>query len=319
MSISVLVGQHLTAGELPLLSIGPVRLWIGGVYALIFAVFYGASPRHRSGSTAWVPILPDLRKCVPAPPSSLFYCGLLYLRCLADRLRVRDQGCWDTLFVFSSSIVIGVSVVGFGYYVGKWLDGGLYWWWFIITVWVMVMAIVFSARYFQGNGKTMRVIEPELRRIGFATNTSLVVVPISTFRRCGKMLDIMCPSCEKAYRLPEHRGKHVRCQQCGLTFVAEPSDTNEEPLLLTNSPFQSTGLRWICGHPLRRQFRASHPLLARGLPTKIDYEIRGDDMQFVEITLDPGECVIAKPARLMCHDGRYRDANGFRESIQTWQ
>lgn len=41
------------------------------------------------------------------------------------------------------------------------------------------------------------------------------------------------------------------------------------------------------------------PTPRRGLADEIDYEIFGDDMQFVEITLDPGEVVVAEAGAMM--------------------
>lgn len=110
------------------------------------------------------------------------------------------------------------------------------------------------------------------------------------------MLDISCPSCEKAYRVaPEHRGKHVRCQQCGLTFVAEPTDANSEPLVLGGGSSD----RQSDGYAETHYSAPGEGTRAPRVSDEIDYEIRGDDMQFVEITLDPGECVIAEAGAMM--------------------
>jgi hypothetical protein len=38
----------------------------------------------------------------------------------------------------------------------------LYYWWGVISVWVVVLAIIFTARYLHGGWKTKRVIEPDL-------------------------------------------------------------------------------------------------------------------------------------------------------------
>ena len=41
----------------------------------------------------------------------------------------------------------------------------------------------------------------------------------------------------------------------------------------------------------------------------IDYEIFGSEMQFAEVTLDPGEMVIAEAGRDDVHDPRHQDGN----------
>ena len=43
----------------------------------------------------------------------------------------------------------------------------------------------------------------------------------------------------------------------------------------------------------------------------IDYKIYGDDMQFVEVELDPGETVIAEAGGLMMMEDGYRYGNHF--------
>ncbi len=124
------------------------------------------------------------------------------------------------------------------------------------------------------------------------------------------MIDVMCPSCEKHYRVaPEHVGKQVRCQQCGMTFVAESINYDEPPLLLGEDGEVSAGT-----HSTGRKSDGFAPTQYAGgnssapfqnstgrsrVSDEIDYEIRGDDMQFVEVTLDPGETVIAEAGAMM--------------------
>ena len=44
---------------------------------------------------------------------------------------------------------------------------------------------------------------------------------------------------------------------------------------------------------------------------EIDYKIYGDDMQFVEVELDPGETVIAEAGSLMMMEDRNSNGNDF--------
>lgn len=89
------------------------------------------------------------------------------------------------------------------------------------------------------------------------------------------METIVCPACQAQYRLPaEHVGKQVRCQTCQQVFVAQLRQPLDLPPVVP-----------LAGGP-----RMAH---------EIDYEIFGDDMQYVEITLDPREAVIAEAGAMM--------------------
>lgn len=94
------------------------------------------------------------------------------------------------------------------------------------------------------------------------------------------MAIVQCKSCGKQYRLtPEMAGKRIRCQACGNVFPTPD-------LLLDDTPVASQALP---------------PKVLGGTRTadEIDYEIFGDDLQYCEITLDPGETVIAEAGAMM--------------------
>ncbi len=89
------------------------------------------------------------------------------------------------------------------------------------------------------------------------------------------METISCPSCFAQYRIaPENSGKQVRCQKCGDIFTAASPQTLEPPMLAELSS-------------------------SAKVSDEIDYQIFGDDMQYAEITLDPGEAVIAEAGAMM--------------------
>src|SRR5205823_1083985 len=73
----------------------------------------------------------------------------------------------------------------------------------------------------------------------------------------------------------------VRCQSCGHTFLVHQEATPVVGLEIIDEPVkvsgQSTG----------------------GKSDVIDYEIFGSEMQFAEVTLDPGEMVIAEAGAMM--------------------
>jgi uncharacterized protein (TIGR00266 family) len=95
------------------------------------------------------------------------------------------------------------------------------------------------------------------------------------------MTNITCPACGRQYAFnPQMAGRQVRCQSCQHAFLVQ-------------SPAGSEGLEIIDG-----------PVAAAGRSggkraDVIDYEVFGNEMQFCEITLDPGEMVIAEAGSMM--------------------
>ncbi len=136
------------------------------------------------------------------------------------------------------------------------------------------------------------------------------------------MIEIICPSCSKAYRVaPEHVGKQVRCQNCGVTFAADAApqlfDTDNDRFLsptsdqphstvqpvyrsdnsVANAGPTSNPSQTITSNAAPRVYVA--PQGKRGNADEIDYAIHGDDTQYVEVGLDPGETVIAEAGSMM--------------------
>lgn len=101
------------------------------------------------------------------------------------------------------------------------------------------------------------------------------------------MPEIVCPNCSTKYSIEtENFGKTVRCQACGTTFqaggVIEPAVVDRNGVTSNSQP---------------RVYVA--PPGKRGSADEIDYAIHGDDTQFVEVGLDPGETVIAESGAMM--------------------
>ena len=96
------------------------------------------------------------------------------------------------------------------------------------------------------------------------------------------MTNISCPACGKQYAYsPQLSGKNVRCQSCGHTFLVRPDANNGGGLEIIDAPVAVSG---------RSGGQRSDV---------IDYEIFGHEMQFAEVTLDPGEMVIAEAGSMM--------------------
>ena len=96
------------------------------------------------------------------------------------------------------------------------------------------------------------------------------------------MTNISCPACGKEYAFsPQLSGKNVRCQSCGHTFLVRPDGDGGGGLEIIDAPVAVSGTS------------------GGKRADVIDYEIFGSEMQFAEITLDPGEMVIAEAGAMM--------------------
>ena len=83
---------------------------------------------------------------------------------------------------------------------------------------------------------------------------------------------VSCTACGKQYEVADqHLGRRVRCKTCGTEFAAEAAQP--EALFVDE--------------------------VSSRVADEIDYEIFGDDLQFVEVTLDPDEQVIAEAGAMM--------------------
>jgi predicted Zn finger-like uncharacterized protein len=116
------------------------------------------------------------------------------------------------------------------------------------------------------------------------------------------MIEINCPQCQAAYRIDEqHLGKMVRCKTCGNAFaasdnsVAKPRDAGGYNAIPAGPNTQTSNMP-TANAPARTH---TSPTGKRGVADEIDYAIHGDDTQYVEVGLDPGETVIAEAGSMM--------------------
>jgi uncharacterized protein (TIGR00266 family) len=116
------------------------------------------------------------------------------------------------------------------------------------------------------------------------------------------MSTIACPGCKKEYDYtPQLFGKNVRCQACGHVFAVRAD------------PNLGAGLE-IIDEPMRTGGQSSGKR-----SDVIDYEIFGSEMQFAEITLDPGEMVIAEAGSMMYMTSGIRMETVFGDPSQQDQ
>jgi MATE family multidrug resistance protein len=165
IAVGVLVGKYLVQSELATAQrVVQAALTIGVIYSGVFAVLYGLFPDQVMNVYA-IGNDPVRFEAIKPELKPLLYFIAAY--CVFDSFQVIFsgvlKGAGDTLFVLLGHAIAGFGTVGLAI-VGQKLFGwdGLYYWWGVISVWVVVLAIIFTARYLHGGWKSKRVIEPDL-------------------------------------------------------------------------------------------------------------------------------------------------------------
>ena len=137
-------------------------LLIGIAYSMIFVVLYGGFPDWimqvyalDTDTERFAAMRPVLK------PLLYFIAGYCVFDAFQTVFVGALKGAGDTRFVLGGHIVAGATTVIGGILVNRWsgLDG-LYYWWSVISVWVVMLAVIFTLRYLQGGWQTKRVIEP---------------------------------------------------------------------------------------------------------------------------------------------------------------
>lgn len=165
IAVGVLVGKYLVQGQTATAKrMVFAGLIIGMTYASFFVVFYGGFPDIAmnvysvgTDSARFDEMRPTLRP--------LLYFIAAY--CIFDAVQTvfvgALKGAGDTFFVLGGHTFAGGFAVSMGVLVSYWFNiGGLYYWWSVISVWVILLSIVFTARYLHGGWQYKRVIEPQL-------------------------------------------------------------------------------------------------------------------------------------------------------------
>lgn len=122
---------------------------------------------------------------------------------------------------------------------------------------------------------------------------------------------ISCPNCRKQYTFrAELVGRTVKCQGCGSPFVVEDPDAGITLEPLPSRPEPTPAFPGInasgggygpqSGYSAQGAYGAQGGSRSGGTRADvIDYAIHGGEMQYCDITLDPGEMVIAEAGSMM--------------------
>ncbi|MEN6448939.1 MAG: MATE family efflux transporter [Thermoguttaceae bacterium] len=164
VALSTMVGQQLGRNRPDLASRATwTSLWLAGAYMGAMALVYLLLPD--------VLLMGHALRTPPAEFAQLRSTTVVLLRfvaayCLFDSMNVvfsgALKGAGDTRFVMAVSLLFMPAPLLAALAGMRFWHGGLLWCWSVITVWVLTMAFIYTARFLQGRWQQMRVIEPEL-------------------------------------------------------------------------------------------------------------------------------------------------------------
>lgn len=164
IGVSTLVGQYLGDNRDDLAA---RATWTGLTFALGFSVPFAAAywfvPDwfiyfHERGASATE--FAEVRNL------TIILLRFVAIYCLFDATQLTFvsalKGAGDTRFVLFVAVLLTTLSILFGQLVERYLQWGVYGWWYVMTGWICAMAIAYGLRFVHGGWRTMRVIEPEL-------------------------------------------------------------------------------------------------------------------------------------------------------------
>ena len=164
-AIGVLVGKYLVQEQVEkakrMVFSG---LLIGIAYSLIFVILYGFFPEWVMTIYSFDSDPERIEKMRPVLKPLLYFIACY---CVFDAFQMvfvgALKGAGDTRFVLGGHLFAGSATL-IGGIAFSTLDGmgGLYYWWSVITVWIILLAVIFTLRYLQGGWQTKRVIEAQI-------------------------------------------------------------------------------------------------------------------------------------------------------------
>ena len=164
-AIGVLVGKYLVQEQVEkakrMVFSG---LLIGIAYSLIFVILYGFFPEWVMTIYSFDSDPERFERMRPVLKPLLLFIACY---CVFDAFQMvfvgALKGAGDTRFVLGGHLFAGIATLIGGIAFSTWEGmGGLYYWWSVITVWVILLAVIFTLRYLQGGWQTKRVIEAQI-------------------------------------------------------------------------------------------------------------------------------------------------------------
>jgi MATE family multidrug resistance protein len=162
IAVSTLVGQQLTSGRSDLAARATwTAIWLGLAYTIVFGVAYIAVPDwFLLGHAVGVPEAEFTEVRLLVAVLLRFVAAYCIFDCLQIMLSCALKGAGDTWFILLTSAVVSLLGVVVGQ-TGAFLGGELYWWWCVVTGWIVTLCVIYAVRFLQGKWKQMRVIEAD--------------------------------------------------------------------------------------------------------------------------------------------------------------
>ncbi len=159
IATSVLVGRHLIqSGAKRAVRSVVAALVIGWVYSLIWAIGYLCVP---DAMLSLYKMETTTAESIEAIEMARGLLGFVALYVLLDATQLilagALRGAGDTWYVLGAGFVVSAATLAIGL-VGETYTGGLNWWWWMVTLWVWLLATSMTARFLQGSWKRMRMV-----------------------------------------------------------------------------------------------------------------------------------------------------------------
>jgi MATE family multidrug resistance protein len=169
IAVSTLVGQKLGENRPELAERATwTALQIGMAYTGLFAILYLAAP--HSFLTLHSTFASDENFAfVRATTITLLRFVALY--CFFDATQIMLvgalRGAGDTRFILGATSLTAIAFVAIGRLAEQAFDWhargiSLWGWWWVMTLWIFTLGVIYFLRFLGGKWKSMRVIEPEL-------------------------------------------------------------------------------------------------------------------------------------------------------------
>lgn len=162
LAVTTMVGQEIMRGEADLAARATwTALVLAMLYSGLFGLMYVLCPDlfllgHKAGTNAAE--FAEIRE------TTIVLLRFVAAFCIFDSLQIifigAIKGAGDTFFVLMNTLIVSPLLVTVGWVGAKYFGGKLFWWWAVMTGWIFLLGVVYSARFLQGKWRTMSVIEP---------------------------------------------------------------------------------------------------------------------------------------------------------------